>query len=98
LNRVVFTISLDAKCTQYLLAFAKVLAMFDSHNDSTDHFSVSFAFGKVLAANFSPVDLRPMENFQTMSIIDLNSLGNIRALDDSCIVFKSTLNKIGTLV
>jgi hypothetical protein len=98
LNLVVFPIAPNAQSAQDLLALTEVFAVFDAHDDSADDLSVPLAFGKVLPANFGPVDLCTMEDFESVGIIDFDSLGDIGAFNDGSIVLESALDEVGSLI
>lgn len=72
--------------------------MLDSHHNGTDNFTVSLAFRQILPSDFSPINLSSVEYFKSMSIIDLDSLLDVRALYDGSVISVAGLNMVNTLV
>jgi hypothetical protein len=72
--------------------------VFDANDHSADNFPVAFAFGEVVPPDLSPKDLRPVQNFETVGIIDFNLVGDVRTVDDGNIVPVARLHKVDSLV
>jgi hypothetical protein len=72
--------------------------MLDGNNNSVDDLPIALSFGKILAADLSPIDLRAVENVESMRIIDLYLLRDIGALDDGSIISVASLDKIDALI
>lgn len=72
--------------------------MFDAHDNGIDDLPISLTLRQVLPSHFGPVHLRPVDDLEPMSIIDLNSLCNVGTLNDGSIIPMSRLHQVDTLV
>ena len=72
--------------------------MFDAYNHCTDDLSVAFPFWPVLPPHLCPEDRCAMEDFQFLSSIDFDFVGNIRTFDDRCVISVSRLNEISSFI
>ena len=72
--------------------------MLDAYNSSTDDLPITLSFGKVLPPNLGPEDLSTMKNFELMSPIDLNFMGDVWTFNNSSMVTISGLNLVNSLI
>ena len=72
--------------------------MLDAHNSSTDDLPIALSLGEVLPPDLGPEDVSPMKNFELMSPIDLNFVGDVGTFNNSGVVTVSGLNLVNSLV
>lgn len=89
---------LNAQSAQNFFPLAKILAMLNSDDSSTDNFSATLFLGEILPSDFSPKDRGSMENIESLGVVDFDFMSDVRTFNDGGVVSKSGLHQVDSLV
>lgn len=98
LNLPASSLLLNAQSAQNFFPLAKILAMLNSDNSSTDNFSATLFLGEILPSDFSPKDRGSMENIESLGVVDFDFMSDVRTFNDGGVVSKAGLHQVDSLV